>query len=50
MADLLHFLGCGIGKAVCSNCNKIIKIQAVCPNCGAKFENEEKRLIRQNEN
>lgn len=33
--EWIHYLGCGIGKAVCSECGQVGEIKKYCGNCGA---------------
>lgn len=35
--EWIHYLGCGIGKAVCSECGQLGETKKYCGNCGAKM-------------
>lgn len=39
--EWIHYLGCGIGKAVCSECGQIGETKKYCGNCGAEMEGSE---------
>lgn len=36
--EWIHYLGCGIGKAVCSECGQVGETKKYCGNCGAKMK------------
>lgn len=38
--EWIHYLGCGIGKAVCSECGQVGEIKKYCGNCGAYMRGE----------
>lgn len=39
--EWIHYLGCGVGKAVCSECGQIGETKKYCGNCGAEMEGSE---------
>ena len=39
--EWIHYLGCGIEKAVCSECGQLGETKKYCGNCGAKMKGGE---------
>lgn len=37
-----HYLGCGVGKAVCSECGQLGETKKYCGNCGADMKEGER--------
>lgn len=35
--EWIHYLGCGVGKAVCSECGQLGETKKYCGNCGARM-------------
>ena len=35
--EWIHYLGCGIGNAICSNCGQLGETKKYCGNCGARM-------------
>lgn len=48
--EWIHYLGCGIGKAVCSECGKLGETTKCCGNCGAEMRVKDELKEAENEN
>ena len=38
--EWIHYLGCGVGKAMCSECGQLEESKNYCGNCGADMRGE----------